>query len=44
MDPIFRMKKFQSVIALGDILIAINDELVIDETFEDISTIIDTLM
>jgi hypothetical protein len=38
------MKKFKMFMAVGDILVAINDRLVIDETFSEVSNIIDMLM
>lgn len=38
------MRRFKMFIALGDILVSINDRLVVDETFEEISTILDMLM
>lgn len=38
------MKKFKSMISIGDILVAINDKLVIDESYEEIRNILDMLM
>jgi hypothetical protein len=38
------MKKFKAFMAVGDILVAINDRVVIDESFTEVSNIIDMLM